>query len=81
MKTILTNNFKKIASNLNPPADTHTAPAITPFRDTHSVKDFFTKNDNSEDAIKKRWKKKGKPKTVTVYQTGVKVPAVDDLSS
>ena len=71
MKTIQTNNFNKLATDLQ------THPPVKPaFDDRGPGHILFDDKSDSKNSIKKRWKKKDKDKTKTdiVYQTGTSIP-------
>ena len=73
MKTIQTNNFEKLAIDLQ------THPPVKPtFDDKGPGHILFDDKKDSKDSIKKRWKKKkDNTKTDIVYQTGTVVPVGD----
>ena len=76
MKTIKTNSYLKFAYR---GTDLNTFPNITP-TDNGPSKTILKDDEETEDDIKKRWRKKKRTAPVAlVYQTGVVVPAPEVL--
>ena len=73
MKTILTNKFKKIATDLQ------THPPVKPtFDDEGPGHILFDDEKDNKESIKERWRrKKDNTKKDIVYQTGIVVPVGD----